>query len=60
MSEGFGQWLSRLFISKPTKELSQMTKIELELLAREHGVELDRRLKKDTLIKQVKKIQKVK
>lgn len=36
--------------------LEDMTKRELEDLGREHGVELDRRMKKDTLIEQLKGI----
>lgn len=35
-------------------DLERMTKIELEALGREYGVELDRRLTKDKLIQQVK------
>ena len=38
------------------KSLDEMNKIELEALGRQHGVELDRRLKKDTLLEQVKKL----
>ena len=30
-----------------------MTKVELEELGRQHGIELDRRLKKDTLVEQL-------
>jgi hypothetical protein len=33
--------------------LETMTKVQLEALGREHGIELDRRLKKDTLIDQL-------
>lgn len=36
--------------------LDGMTKTELEALARHHGVELDRRLKKRTLVETVKKL----
>jgi len=32
------------------KEIKQMSKVELEVLCREKGVELDRRLKKSKLI----------
>ena len=35
-----------------------MTKVDLESLGRQFGIELDRRLTKDKLIKQVKKDQK--
>ena len=38
-------------------ELNQMTKIQLEAFAREFGVELDRREKKETLVKQAYKAQ---
>tara|TARA_R100000995_G_scaffold17751_1_gene7061 strand:- start:419 stop:763 length:345 start_codon:yes stop_codon:yes gene_type:complete len=38
-------------------ELNQMTKIQLEDFAREFGVELDRREKKETLVKQAYKAQ---
>ena len=38
-------------------ELNQMTKIQLEEFAREFGVELDRREKKETLVKQAYKAQ---
>jgi hypothetical protein len=34
-------------------ELKLMTKIELELLGREHGIELDRRKKKSTLVQEI-------
>tara|TARA_R100000951_G_scaffold90427_1_gene78702 strand:+ start:776 stop:1171 length:396 start_codon:yes stop_codon:yes gene_type:complete len=36
------------------EDLQAMTKLELELLGREHGVELDRRKSKATLIEQMK------
>ena len=36
------------------EDLEAMTKLELELLGREHGVELDRRKSKATLIEQMK------
>ena len=55
MSESFIQWLNRIFVGKPNKELSEMTKLELEAKGREEGIELDRRLKKDKLIKQLQK-----
>ncbi len=38
-------------------ELNQMTKVQLEEFAREFGVELDRREKKDTLVKEAYKAQ---
>lgn len=36
------------------EDLEAMTKLELELLGREHGVELDRRKTKATLVEQMK------
>ena len=58
MSESFGQWLTRLFISKPEprKELSEMTKLELEAKGKEYGIDLDRRNSKANLIKILKRI----
>ena len=41
----------------PKSELNQMTKIQLEDFAREFGVELDRREKKEALVKQAYKAQ---
>jgi|TARA_R110000796_G_scaffold233291_2_gene351823 hypothetical protein len=55
MSESFIQWVNRVFVGKKEKELSDMTKIELELKGREIGVELDRRYTKDNLIKKLEK-----
>tara|TARA_B100001939_G_C16509252_1_gene432985 strand:+ start:105 stop:296 length:192 start_codon:yes stop_codon:yes gene_type:complete len=46
---------------KPTismKDLEKKTKAELEKLGRKLGVELDKRLTKDKLIKQIKKASK--
>ena len=37
-------------------ELETMTKIELEALGREHGIELDRRKNKSDLIQELKEI----
>ena len=37
------------------KNLEKKTKVELEKLGRKVGIELDRRLTKDKLIKQIKK-----
>ena len=48
---GFFEWL--FGTQKP--DLTKMTKVQLEKLGRKHGIELDRRLKKDKLIKQVQK-----
>ena len=36
------------------EHLENMTKVELEAIGREHGVELDRREKKSTLVEKVK------
>jgi|TARA_A100000172_G_scaffold3659_1_gene2273 hypothetical protein len=45
-------------VEETTKaELNQMTKVELEEFARDFGVELDRRERKDTLVKQAYKAQ---
>jgi hypothetical protein len=38
----------------PEVDLEKLTKLELEELGREHGVELDRREKKSTLLEKVK------
>lgn len=40
-------------------ELKAMSKKELELLGREHGIELDRRRRKADLIKELKKLKRV-
>ena len=55
MSESFGMWLTRLFISQPKENLSKLTKLQLEAKGREIGIELDRRYSKDKLIKELKK-----
>ena len=42
--------------AKPTKkELGKLTKVQLEELGRQKGIELDRRLKKDKLVAQLHK-----
>ena len=51
---GFFEWL--FGTQKP--DLTKMTKVQLEKLGRKYGIELDRRLKKDKLIKQIKKASK--
>jgi hypothetical protein len=63
MSESFGMWLTRLFISQPKKidcvcKLAKLTKLELEAKGREFGIELDRRKSKGKLINQLKKAMK--
>jgi hypothetical protein len=35
------------------ESLSKLTKLQLEELGREHGIELDRRKRKDTLVKEL-------
>ena len=55
MSESFGKWLTRLFISQPEENLSKLTKLQLEAKGREIGIELDRRYTKSKLIKQLEK-----
>ena len=45
---GFYEWL----FGTREQNLTEMTKVELEALGRKHNIELDRRLKKATLIKQ--------
>tara|TARA_Y100000401_G_scaffold18018_1_gene12190 strand:+ start:1111 stop:1284 length:174 start_codon:yes stop_codon:yes gene_type:complete len=49
---GFYEWL----FGTREQNLTEMTKVELEALGRKHNIELDRRLKKATLIKQLKKV----
>ena len=55
MSESFGMWLSRLFISKPKEDLSRMSKTQLEAKGREIGIELDKRYTKKKLIETLEK-----
>jgi len=55
MSESFITWFNRIFVVKPKEDLKTMSKIELEKKGREVGIELDRRLKKATLLKQLQK-----
>ena len=63
MFDWFAKKLDEVFegidnIFKPHKPLDyeSMTKLELEELGRLHGIELDRRKKKSTLIEEVKKV----
>jgi hypothetical protein len=55
----FGKFLSNIFGPKKvvwTKaDLERKTKIALEKIGRDYGIELDRRLAKDKLIKQLLK-----
>tara|TARA_R110000822_G_scaffold213681_2_gene348871 strand:+ start:148 stop:333 length:186 start_codon:yes stop_codon:yes gene_type:complete len=56
MSESFGMWLTRLFVSSQPKEnLSSMTKLQLEAKGREIGIELDRRYSKAKLVEQLER-----
>jgi len=56
----FGKFLSNIFGTKPvvwTKaDLERKTKVALEKIGRDHGIELDRRLTKDKLIKELLKV----
>ncbi len=50
------EWLNGWFTPKSNQvDLNKLTKIQLEAKGREIGIELDRRLKKNKLIKQLKK-----
>ena len=43
-------------VTKPeytVESLTKLTKLQLEALGREHGIELDRRKLKDTLVKEL-------
>tara|TARA_R100001594_G_scaffold110904_1_gene145656 strand:+ start:80 stop:259 length:180 start_codon:yes stop_codon:yes gene_type:complete len=55
MAESFTQWFCRIFKAKPNQDLDTMTKLELEKKGREVGIELDRRKKRSTLVKQLRK-----
>jgi hypothetical protein len=55
MSESFIKWLNRIFVGEPQKDLEQMNKFELEIKVIDVVIELDRRLKKATLVKQLRK-----
>ena len=55
MSESFGKWLTRLFISQPKEDLTKMSKTQLEARGREVGIELDRRYTQENLVKQLDK-----
>jgi len=50
------EWLNGWFTKTLTiNELNEMSKLELEAKGREIGIELDRRLKKHKLVKQLHK-----
>jgi hypothetical protein len=46
--------IDKLFAKEYDYGYEEMSKDELEALGRQHGLELDKRLKKETLIKQLK------
>ena len=48
------EWLNGWF-TPSEKTIENMTKKELEEHGRKHGIELDRRFKKETLVKLLKK-----
>lgn len=52
--ENFMTWLNRVLGVRSKTDITKMTKVELEELGREHGIELDRRLKRETLMKQLR------
>jgi|TARA_R110000822_G_scaffold45419_10_gene121522 hypothetical protein len=52
--ETFTNWLHRVLGRPIPKDLTKMNKRELEALGREHGIELDRRFKRETLAKQLR------
>jgi len=55
-------WIKRLMLNGglpevyTKEELKEMSKIDLEKLGRQHGIELDRRLTKTKLINQLLKV----
>ena len=49
------EWLNGWITPSQKKDLKDMTKVELEKKGREVGIELDRRRKKATLVKQLRK-----
>jgi|TARA_S200002703_G_scaffold56274_1_gene48893 hypothetical protein len=53
--ENFMDWLNRVLGVRSNTDLTKMTKVELENLGRENGIELDRRFKRQTLVKQLRK-----
>tara|TARA_R100000234_G_C4958281_1_gene160584 strand:+ start:243 stop:419 length:177 start_codon:yes stop_codon:yes gene_type:complete len=53
--ETFMDWLNRVLGVRSNTDLTKMTKLELEDLGRKNGIELDRRLKRQTLVKQLRK-----
>tara|TARA_R110002012_G_scaffold133323_2_gene286500 strand:+ start:808 stop:1044 length:237 start_codon:yes stop_codon:yes gene_type:complete len=52
--ETFTNWLHRILGRPIPKDLNKMNKRELEALGREHGIELDRRFKREKLVKQLR------
>lgn len=49
------EWLNNWYAPKKEEDLSTLTKLQLEAKGRGAGIELDRRLKKATLVKQLRK-----
>mgnify|MGYP003147511984 CR=1 FL=1 len=52
--ENFMTWLNRVLGVRSNTDITKMTKVELEELGREHGIKLDRRFKRETLMKQLR------
>jgi hypothetical protein len=50
--------IDKIFKKSYDYEYEKMSKDELEELGRQHGIELDKRFKKETLIKQLKELDK--
>lgn len=54
------KWLSKVLgpdeVTWTKADLENKTKIALEKIGRDHGIELDRRLTKDKLVKQLLKV----
>lgn len=48
--------VEEVVVEEPSLDLDAMTKVELEAVGRGHGVELDRREKKSSLLSKIKKI----
>lgn len=50
--------IDKIFSKRYDYEYEKMSKDELEELGRQNGIELDKRFKKETLIKQLKELDK--
>lgn len=46
-------FLKKIFIKTKEINLENLTKLELEAIGRDYGIEIDRRRKKETIIKQI-------